>query len=97
MDSGAIKSVMSSKRFMSILALFRPKLSNTRIKFQVANGEVINAMGVADVFVQMYGYMFKLPIFICDLGDLDCISGMDAGKTAGFVTSARTGIIWFND
>ncbi len=71
MDLGASKSVMSSKWFMSIPDLFRPKLSNIRMKFQIANGEVINAMGVAHISVQMYGYMFKLPIFICDLGVLD--------------------------
>ncbi len=53
-------------------------------------------MGVAHVSVQMYKYMFKLPIFICDLGDLDCIFGMDAGKTTSFITCSQTGIIWFN-
>ncbi len=57
MDSGAIKSVMSSKRFMSILDLFRPNLCYTRMKLQVENGEVLNAMGVACISIQMYGYM----------------------------------------
>ncbi len=38
MDSGASKSVMSSKQ--SIPEVFRPNLCNTRKKFQVANGEV---------------------------------------------------------
>ncbi len=37
MDSGASKNVMSSKLFMSIPELFRPKLCNTRIKFQFAD------------------------------------------------------------
>ncbi len=35
--------------------------------------------------------MFKLAIFICDLGDIDCIFGLDAGKVAGVITCA-----WFN-
>ncbi len=96
MDSGASKSFMSLKRFMSIPELFRPKLCNTRMKFQVANGEVLNAIVVAHVCIQMYGYTFKLPIFVCDLGDIDCIFGLDDGKEAGFITCARTGRIWFN-
>ncbi len=96
MDSGANKSVMSSKRFMSIPELFQPKLCNTRTKFQVANGEVLNAIGVAHESIQMYGYTFKLPIFVCDLEDIDCIFGLDAEKQAGFITCARTGRIWFN-
>ncbi len=57
------------------------------MKFQVANGEVINAVGVAHVSIQMYGYIFKLLVFVCDLGDLDCIFGLDALKI---------GRIWFN-
>ncbi len=96
MDSGASKSVMSSKRFMSIPELFRPKLCNSRMKFQVANGDVLNAIGVAHVSIQLYGYTFKLPIFVFDLGDIDCIFGMDAGKEAGYITCARLGRIWFN-
>ncbi len=96
MDSGASKSVKSSKHFMSISDLFRPMLSNTRMKFQVANEEVINAMGVAHTSVQMYKCMFKLPIVVCDLGDLDHIFGMDAEKIAGFITYSCTGRIWFN-
>ncbi len=36
------------------------------------------------------------PVFVCDLGDIDCIFGLDAGKEAGFITPARTGRIWFN-
>ncbi len=87
---------MSTKRFMSIPELFRPKLGNTRMKFQVANREVLNAIGVAHVSIQLYGYTFKLLIFVCDLGDIDCILGLDARKVAGFITCARTGRIWFN-
>ncbi len=79
MDSGASKSVVSLKRFMSIPELFRPKLCNTRMKFQVANGEVLND----HVSMQMYEYTFKPPIFVCDI---DCIFGLDAGKEAGFIT-----------
>ncbi len=26
--------------------------------------------------------MFKIPIFVCDFGDIDCIFGLDAGKVA---------------
>ncbi len=37
MDNGASKSVMSSKRYMSIPEMFRPQLCNTRMKFQVVN------------------------------------------------------------
>ncbi len=74
-DSGANKTDMSSKWFMSIPELFRPKLCNTGMKFQVANGEVLNAIGVAHVSIQMYGYSFKLPIFACDLGDNDAYLG----------------------
>ncbi len=43
-------------------------------------------MGVVHISVQMYRHIFKLPISICDLEDLDCIFGMDAGRIAGFVT-----------
>ncbi len=96
MDSGASKSVMSSKLFMSIPELFRPKLCNTRMKFQVANGEVLNAIGVAHVSIQMYEDTFKLPIFVCDLEDIDCIFGLDAGKEASFITCAQTGRILLN-
>ncbi len=88
MDSGAGTSVMSSKRIMSIPELFRPKLCNTRMKFQVVNGEVLNAIGVAHVSIQIYGYTFKLPIFFCDLGDINCIFGLDARKEAGNITYA---------
>ncbi len=41
---------------------------------------------VAHVSIQMYGYMFKLPIFVCDLEDINCIFGLDDGKFAGFIT-----------
>ncbi len=58
--------------------------------------EVLNAIGVAHVSIQMYEYTFKLPIFVCDLGDIDYIFGLDAGKEAGFITCAGTGRIWFN-
>ncbi len=73
---------------MSIPELFRPKLCNTGMKFQVANGEVLNAIGVAHVSIQMYRYTFKLPIFVCDLGDIDCIFRLDAGNEAGFIACA---------
>ncbi len=45
-------------------------------------------MGVAHVSIQMYGYTFKLFIFVCDLGNIDYIFGMVAGKDAGFITYA---------
>ncbi len=44
MDSGVSKRVMSSKWFMSIPDFFRPNICNTRMKFQVANEEVMDAM-----------------------------------------------------
>ncbi len=44
----------------------------------------------------MYGYTFKLHIFVCDLEDIDYIYGLDAGQVAGFITCAWTGRIWFN-
>ncbi len=44
----------------------------------------------------MYGYTFNLPISVCDLGEIDCIFGKDAGTEAGFITCARIGRIWFN-
>ncbi len=53
----------------------------TRMKFQVANREVLSSMGVAHVSIQMYGYTIKLPIFIFDLEDIDCIFGLDAGNS----------------
>ncbi|MBL0686807.1 MAG: retroviral-like aspartic protease [Sulfurospirillum sp.] len=88
MDTGASKCVMSSKWFMSIPEMFLPNLCNTRMKFQLANREVLNSIGVAHVSTQRYGYTFKLPIFVCDLGDIDCIFGLDAGKKASFITCA---------
>ncbi len=81
---------------MSIPEMFQPHLCNTRMKFQVANRDVLSSMGVAHVSIQMYWYTFILPFFVCDLGDIDCIFGLDAGKEAGFITCARTGRIWFN-
>ncbi len=66
------------------------------MRFQVANKEVISSMGVAHVSIQMYGYTFNLPIFVCDLGEIDCIFVLDAGKEAGFTTCAYTDRIWFN-
>ncbi len=53
MDTGVSKSVMSSKRFMSIPEMFRPQLYNTRMKFQVANGEALSSLGVTHVTIQM--------------------------------------------
>ncbi len=96
MDTGASKSVMSSKCFMSIPEMFLPQLYNTRMKFQIANGEVLSSMGVAHLSIRMYGYTFKLLIFVCDLGDIDCIFGLDAGIEEFLITCARTGRIWFN-
>ncbi len=95
-DTGASKSVMSMKSFKSIPELFRPQLYNTNMRFQVANGEVLPSMGVAHVTICMYGYTFNLPIFVCDMGDIDCIFGLDAGTVAGFITCHRTGRLWFN-
>ncbi len=69
---------------MSIPDKFQSQLHNTRMKFQVANGEVISSTGVDHVTIQMYGYTFKLPIFVCVLGEIHCIFGLDAGKEAGF-------------
>ncbi len=81
---------------MSIPEMFRPQLYNTKIKFQVANGKVLSSMGVAHVTIKMYGYTFKLPIFVYDLGEIDCIFGLDAGKEAGFIICAPTGRIWIS-
>ncbi len=55
MDTGASTSIMSSKCFMSIPVMFRQQLCNARMKFQVANGEVLSSMGVAHVSIEMYG------------------------------------------
>ncbi len=87
MDSGASKSVMSSKHFMSIPELFRHKLCNTRMKFQVANGEVLNAIGVGHESIQMHRYTFKLAIFVCDLGEsgLTQMSMMNQNSCLGVV------------
>ncbi len=85
MDTGASKSVMSMKSFKSIPELFRPQLHNMRMRFQVANGEVLLSMGVAHVTICMYGYTFNLPIFVCDMGDIDCNVVLDAGTVAGFI------------
>ncbi len=45
-------------------------------------------MGVAHVSIEMYRYTYKLPIFVCDMGYIDCIFGLDAGKEACFITCA---------
>ncbi len=68
----------------------------SRMKFQVAKGEVIASMGVAHITISMYGYTFNLPIFVCDMGEIACIFRLDAGSVAGFITCARTGRLWFN-
>ncbi len=44
----------------------------------------------------MYGYMFKLPFFICNLGDLNCIFGMNARKIGDFHTCSWRGKNWFH-
>ncbi len=85
MDTGASKSVMSMKSFISIPELFRPQRHNTRMRFQVANGEVLPSMGVAHVTICMYAYTYNLPIFICDMQDIDCIFGLDTGTVTGFI------------
>ncbi len=87
---------MSLKRFLTIPDLFRPKLYKTRMKFQVTNGEVLASMDVAHVTICMYGYTFNLTIYVCDMGDLDCIFELDTGTVAGFITCHRTGRLWFN-
>ncbi len=81
---------------MSIPESLRPQLYNTRMKFQIANGDVLSSTVVAHVTIQMYSCTFNLPIFVCDLGEIDCIFGLNAGKEAGFITYARTDMIWFN-
>ncbi len=53
-------------------------------------------MGVAHVTICMYGYTFNLPIFVCDMGFIDCIFRLDAGTVAGFIICQRTGRLWFN-
>ncbi len=53
-------------------------------------------MGVAHVTISMYCYTFNLPIFICDMGEIDCIFGLNTGSVAGFITRERTGRLWFN-
>ncbi len=90
MDTGASKSVMSMKYFKSVPVLFQPELFNTRMKFQVANSEVLASMGVAHITICMYGYTFNLPIYVCDMADLDCIFGLVARTEAGFITCQRT-------
>ncbi len=85
-DTGASKSVMSSKRFISIPELFRLQFYNTRMRFQVANGEALSSMGVAHVTIRMHVYTFNISIFVYDLGEIDCIFGLDAGTEAGFIT-----------
>ncbi len=96
MDTGASKSVMSMKCFKSIPELFRPQLYNMNMRFQVANGEVLSSMGVAHVTICMYGYTFNLPIFVCDMGDIDCIFRLDLGTVAVFITCHQTDRLWFN-
>ncbi len=91
MDIGASKSFMSMKSFRSIPELFRQQLHNPRMRFQVANGEVLPSMGVAHVTICRYGYTFNLPIIVCDMGDIDCIFGLDFGTVAGFITCQRKG------
>ncbi len=59
------------------------------MRFQVTNGAVISSMGFSHVTIQMYSYMFNLPIFVCDLGEIDCIFAFGAGKEAGFITCSR--------
>ncbi len=95
-DTGARKSVMSMKCFKSIPELFRPQFDNTNMIFQIAKGEVLPSMCLAYVTICVYGYTFNLPIFVCDMGDIDCIFGLDAGMVAGFIISNRTCILWFN-
>ncbi len=56
----------------------------------------MNAIVVTHISIQLYGYTFELPIFVCDLGDIDCIVGLDTGKEASFIRCTRTGRIWFN-
>ena len=67
MDTGASKSVMSHRKFMSIPETERPRLGKMNVKFQVANGEVIAALGGAHMAIDLYGHKFRLPIFLFNL------------------------------
>ncbi len=87
---------MSMNSFKTIPELFRPQLHNTRMRFQVANREVLPSMGVAHVMICMYGYTFNLPIFVCDMRDINCIIGLDAGTMSGFITCQQTSRLWFS-
>ncbi len=62
---------------MYIPELFRPKLYNMRMRFQVANGEALSSIVLAHVTIRMYGYTFNLSIFVCKLEEFDCIFGLD--------------------
>ncbi len=96
MNTGASKSVISLKCFMSIPEIFRPQLCNTRMKFQVDNGELLFSTDVAHVSIQMYGYTHSYLSSLATWEVLIAFLCWDAGKEAGFITCARTGRIWFN-
>ncbi len=43
----------------------------------------------------MYGYTFNLPIFLSDMGEIDCIFRLNAASVAGFITCAWIARLWF--
>ncbi len=46
------------------------------MKFELATGEVKDSIGITHISVQMYGHIFKLSIFVCDLGGLEICKEM---------------------
>ncbi len=91
LSSGASKSGIFSKQFMSIPERLQQQLCKTRMTFQVANREVLTSkcMGTHSNYISSF--------VTWDLGDIYCIFGLDAEKIARFITFAWAGRNWFNE
>ncbi len=101
-DSGASKSVIS-KEVYDGLPESKPPIHHTNVRFQIANGSVNRVSGVCHLPLQLrFGNIMKslcLPVFIWDFlrSKVNCIFGIDAGRSFKFVHCYDTGTMWFPD
>ncbi len=101
-DSGASRSVIS-RNFYDSLPEPRPSIQNTTTKFRVANGSVNKAAGICHLPVTLtFVTLVKticLPVFVCDFlsPNMNCVFGIDAGRTFKYVLCYDTGTIWCLD
>ena len=93
LDSGASRTIVS-RAFYEALPEPKPKLNHTKVCFQFADGRTQHSRGVIHLPVEVYGRSMVLVCFVCDMGDIDCVLGMDAFVKESMITCFRSGRIW---